>query len=92
MKLAEQAVSDLSDHLNEKIAQLMRNTLLLMEDNSQRTFVATHAVAFGFAMAARLMQVSAAETGLHFEWAECVSGIVNHVSALAIANPPPPLT
>ncbi len=91
MKLTEQAVSDLSDHLNKKIGQSMKDALSLMDDNSQRMFVATNAAALGFAMAARFMQVSAAEKGLTFDWPECVKGIVNHVSDLAIANPPEPL-
>jgi hypothetical protein len=88
MKLDEQAVMDLADHLNKKCARLMVGTLSLTDDNSQRMVIATQTAALAFGMAARFMQVSAASKGLSFDWNQCVDGVVAHVTKLAKANPP----
>jgi hypothetical protein len=88
--LDEQAIADLADHLSNIVGRKMADTLRLADDNSQRMFISTQVAALAFGMAARFMQISAAEKGLSFEWDESLYAIVSHVSKLAIDNPPDP--
>lgn len=89
MKLSEQAVTDLAEHMKNKCARAILDAASLTDDNSQRMFIATVAATLAFGMAAQFLQQSAVEKGQVFDWANCVGGLTAHVSKLALDNPPP---